>query len=95
MKKLDSINMIFFNNYIRELKENNLTSFGVDDNDEAIEVIPILLEHFGLIPNKQLKQKYLKILEEKSRGWHINEQELVPVETVKEMLDEIYGSDEE
>lgn len=94
MKKLDNINMIFFSNYIRELKENNLTSFGIDDNDDPIEVIPILLEYFGLKPNRKVKEKYLKILEEKARGWHIDEQELVPVEAVKEMLDEIFGRNE-
>ena len=55
------------------------------------------IEYFELYKDRRLKEKekYLRVIEEKSRGWHIGEQELVPIEAVKEMLEEIYGSDEE
>lgn len=96
--KLDTMNKMFLGNYIKELENNGLTSFGYDEEtDKPIEVIPILLEYFELYKDRRLKEKekYLKVIEEKSRGWHIGEQGLVPVEVVKEMLEEIYGSNEE
>lgn len=96
--KLDTMNQMFLGNYIKELENNDLTSFGYDEEtDKPIEVVPILLEYFELYKDRRLKEKekYLKVIEEKSRGWHIEEQQLVPVEVVKEILEEIFGSDED
>lgn len=95
--KLDSMNQLFLSNYIKALEENDLISFGYDEKtDKSIKVVPILLEYFDIYKDRKMKekQKYLKMVEEKSRGWHIGEQELVPLEVVKGMLEEIYGSDE-
>lgn len=92
--KLDTMNQMFLSNYIKALEENDLTSFGYDEEtDKPIKVVPILLEYFELYKDRRLKEKekYLRVIEEKSRGWHIGEQELVPIEAVKEMLEEIYG----
>lgn len=96
--KLDTMNKMFLGNYIKELENNGLTSFGYDEEtDKPIEVVPILLEYFELYKDRKLKEKekYLKVIEEKSRGWHIGEQELVPIEAVKEILEDIYGSEKD
>lgn len=96
--KLDTMNQMFLGNYIKELENNDLTSFGHDEEtDKPIEVVPILLEYFELYKDRKLKEKkkYLRVIEEKSRGWHIGEQELVPIEAVKEILEDIYWSEED
>lgn len=96
--KLDTINQMFLGNYIKGLENNDLTSFGHDEEtDKPIEVVPILLEYFELYKDRKLKEKkkYLRVIEEKSIGWHIGEQELVPIEAVKEILEDIYGSEED
>ena len=96
--KLDTMNQMFLGNYIKELENNDLTSFGHDEEtDKPIEVVPILLEYFELYKDRKLKEKkkYRRVIEEKSRGWHIGEQELVPIEAVKEILEDIYWSEED
>lgn len=96
--KLDTINQMFLGNYIKGLENNDLTSFGHDEEtDKPIEVVPILLEYFELYKDRKLKEKkkYLRVIEEKSIGWNIGEQELVPIEAVKEILEDIYGSEED